>query len=470
MAKRKLAISLITIAFVLISVVATVAIVFSLTQQTIKTNLNINYTARDVNATTSSKMVYADGTEQELGVIKFDADSGNQSNTLSPAGDITLTKSNNYIVFEYLFQNTGSKDFIAMIDYSDTDALDKNMIFTYQEDSLAETNTARALLVASGQTKTYKVKIAVEYLEKNASLSGEFNWVLDSNVKVLTNESDVRILFQSQNSNANVVLKDEVVVFDGTFDGSGYNSGSSITTFFGAAENVTFAGTSKTVFSRNFGINPDENDEYLRNVKFYGLNLINGKILTVVPANEVEISDIIISNCSFMSSNSQASEPAIDFDNSYSNVTVDQKIYNITLKNSIINGYYQGIYGTGFNGEVVIENNKFISITHNAIAIQSYSSSSNNETYCLAGNYKILNNKFKNVTNRAIRFGVVKNFLINVLENEFVNVGDEDGQLLKVQALCGAMSLQFSNNILNGTMLADEINDTYVYAGQSWIK
>ena len=210
--------------------------------------------------------------------------------------------------------------------------------------------------------------------------------------------------------------------------------------------------------------------KYLRNVKFYGLNLINGKILTVVPANEVEISDIIISNCSFMSSNSQASEPAIDFDNSYSNVTVDQKIYNITLKNSIINGYYQGIYGTGFNGEVVIENNKFISITHNAIAIQSYSSSSNNETYCLAGNYKILNNKFKNVTNRAIRFGVVKNFLINVLENEFVNVGDEDGQLLKVQALCGAMSLQFSNNILNGTMLADEINDTYVYAGQSWIK
>ena len=46
--KRKLLISMLAIVFVLLAVVATVAIAFALTQQTITTTLNIGYVVEDI--------------------------------------------------------------------------------------------------------------------------------------------------------------------------------------------------------------------------------------------------------------------------------------------------------------------------------------------------------------------------------------------------------------------------------------
>ena len=61
--KRKLLISMIAIVFVLLAVVATVAIAFALTQQTITTTLNIGYVVEDIDGTASATYTIGGVTE-----------------------------------------------------------------------------------------------------------------------------------------------------------------------------------------------------------------------------------------------------------------------------------------------------------------------------------------------------------------------------------------------------------------------
>lgn len=61
--KKKLIISLLVVAFLLISIIATVAIAFALSQQTIKTNLNIRYQVQDIDGTASATYTIGGVTE-----------------------------------------------------------------------------------------------------------------------------------------------------------------------------------------------------------------------------------------------------------------------------------------------------------------------------------------------------------------------------------------------------------------------
>ena len=74
--KRKLLISMLAIVFVLLAVVATVAIAFALTQQTITTTLNIGYVVEDIDGTASATYTIG-GVTESLTAMKNGQPQGN---------------------------------------------------------------------------------------------------------------------------------------------------------------------------------------------------------------------------------------------------------------------------------------------------------------------------------------------------------------------------------------------------------
>ena len=104
-AKKKLIISMLVVSFVLLSIIATVAITFALTQQTIKTTLNIGYTVEDIDGsvyatyTLGGETSYlepqadADHISEDGNSLLFKAtDTENAGNLIFPNEALNLTK------------------------------------------------------------------------------------------------------------------------------------------------------------------------------------------------------------------------------------------------------------------------------------------------------------------------------------------------------------------------------------------
>jgi len=217
--KRKLLISILLIAFVLISIVATVALIFAATQQTITTTLNINYEASDVSATVSATTKIAENAEESMVTangqatsITFNANNVEDPNgtSLVPASAINLTSDESYVVFKYTFQNNGSNDFVATFNYEDKETADENMVVEYSATNSNYKGTKNAVLVKGNTTQDYYIKIAIENLAKNAEFSGDITWELDSDIVVATSANAQEIL--------DTDLTGKTVVFDaGTY-------------------------------------------------------------------------------------------------------------------------------------------------------------------------------------------------------------------------------------------------------------
>ena len=118
---------------------------------------------------------------------------------------------------------------------------------------------------------------------------------------------------------------------------------------------------------------------------------------------------------------------------------------SITIENTRIDNYYQGIWGEGFNN-VTVSDCEISNTEHNAIAIQS---SKNVFTGAIA----LKNNTISNTADRAIRFGEGKDATITIENNTLSSSVDGDNQLLKSGTLTNC-TYSFTGNTYNGESLS----------------
>ncbi len=510
--KRKLIISMLAIIFVLLAVVATIAIVFSLTQQTIKTTLNISYQASQVNAKVSASVIYADGTEESMITsngkatsITFRADDVADPNgtSLVPASAINLTSSENYVVLKYVFENTGSNDFAANFNYQDTETEDVNMEITYSATGSTYKNTKNCVLVEGNQTQTYYVKLEIGNVARNAEFSGDISWELDSNIVVATPETAQEVLDEDIN-NKIVVFTENSEGFgefgDLTFNPTRDNineifweegteaTGGSISTVISNLQpadiycynrllsNVKFVATEGCVFKgkiysdssvKHTGYDPIKqiDSQYYfgvqaADIQFIGMDFesINGRI--TLRSKYSTFNGVTIDNCTF--TNSDLENKGTDSIDSaiyiMSNEHVDSHNMDIRICNNIISGYYQGVFVSNVSF-TWIENNKIMNTAHNAIAVQTPDSGTtglyyNTDLIRICGNY------IRNTGDRAIRFGFLDACSPFVIENNTFEYCLDGTSLIKSQPGRkngnGNSFVVFTNNTYNGVKLEDE--------------
>ena len=188
-AKRKLLISMLAIVFVLLAVVATVAIAFALTQQTITTTLNIGYVVEDIDGTASATYTIG-GVTESLTAMKGDqvigdtlvfhaGDTEDAGNLMFPEGQIPLSAQNDNIVIQYTYSNTGAKHYIASMSFDGNISAD-NMKVEYSIDGTTYSEQRYAVVVpANTNNKSYWIKISIENKAKSASFTGDFKWLLE---------------------------------------------------------------------------------------------------------------------------------------------------------------------------------------------------------------------------------------------------------------------------------------------------
>ena len=187
--KKKLIISMLLVSFVLLSAVATVAIAFALTQQTIKTSVNISFVAEDIDGTATATFTIG-GVEENLIAMKgtqvlgenlvFKAsDTEDAGNLMFPEDALALTSQNDNVVIQYTYSNTGAKHYIASMDFAANIEAD-NMKVEYSIDGTTYSEQRYAVVVpANTSNKSYWIKISIIDKAKNASFTGDFNWLLN---------------------------------------------------------------------------------------------------------------------------------------------------------------------------------------------------------------------------------------------------------------------------------------------------
>jgi len=187
-AKKKLIVSMLVVAFVLLSIIATVAIAFALTQQTIKTSLNIGYTVEDIDGTASATFTIG-GVTENLTAMKGEnvigdklvfkaGDTENAGNLMFPEDALALTSQHDNVVIQYTYSNTGAKHYIASMSFDGNIEAD-NMKVEYSINGSSYSDQPYAVVVpANSSNKNYWIKISIIDKAKSASFTGDFNWLL----------------------------------------------------------------------------------------------------------------------------------------------------------------------------------------------------------------------------------------------------------------------------------------------------
>ena len=187
--KKKLIVSMLVVSFVLLSIIATVAIAFALTQQTIKTTLNIGYTVEDIDGTASASFTIGGVTESLVAMkgtnvigdkLVFKAgDTENAGNLMFPEDALALSAQNDNVVIQYTYSNTGAKHYIASMDFGGVIDAD-NMKVEYSIDGTTYSEDRYAVVVpANTSNRSYWIKISIADKAKSASFTGDFNWLLN---------------------------------------------------------------------------------------------------------------------------------------------------------------------------------------------------------------------------------------------------------------------------------------------------
>ena len=193
--KRKIFVSMLVIAFVLVSVIATVAITYALTQQTFKTSLNIGYTVEDIDGTaratftlggvTEDLLPQADGghiSEDGTALVFKAEDTKSAGNLMFPEDALALTAQHDNVVIQYTYSNTGEKHYIASMKL-DSELEPNNMkveygIWDFDNEKIKYSEQKYALVVPSGKELSYWIRVSIDNKAKAASFRGSFNWLL----------------------------------------------------------------------------------------------------------------------------------------------------------------------------------------------------------------------------------------------------------------------------------------------------
>ena len=190
--KRKLIILMLVLSFVLLSIIATVAVLFALTQQTIKTSLNMVYNVEDVDGevrasytigeTTTYLTPKADANHigDDGNSLIFKAEDVENAGTLEfPTEKLNLTSENSIIVIQYTYKNNGGKTFAATMNPILTVNDNMNIRYGIYDEvtgTIKYSTQTYALIVPENGTLSYWIEISIKDLSRNANLEGSFEW------------------------------------------------------------------------------------------------------------------------------------------------------------------------------------------------------------------------------------------------------------------------------------------------------
>ena len=163
----------------------------------------------------------------------------------------------------------------------------------------------------------------------------------------------------------------------------------------------------------------------LQGMDFVG---VNGRV-NIEVSLPVTISNLTIDDCSFIideeaSTSGQAIRLQTDMMGVYSNITV---------KDTVIQNHYQGVYTQNVN-RIALTDNIVSGTGHNAFAVQNGGGNDGELDY-FSGEVVISGNTVSNASDRAIRFGIGQNATIEVSNNTFISAVDSDGELLRSGAM-----------------------------------
>jgi len=187
--KRNIIVLILIVSFSMLSAVAAIAIIYSMSQQTIKTTLNIKYTAVDIDGSVTA--TYTIGNEtNNLTAMKGDnvigstlwfkaTDTENAGNFVFPENQISLDSSNDNMILKYTFTNNGDADYTAIMSFDDTRIDADNMLIEYSLNGRDYYESRLGLVVTKAAPKSYWIKISIQDKSKNASLLGDFDWLLE---------------------------------------------------------------------------------------------------------------------------------------------------------------------------------------------------------------------------------------------------------------------------------------------------
>ena len=207
--KQKLSLSIIIAIFGLLALICSIVIIAisAASNQNVLSNISVSYEAEGVSTNVSAR--YYIGSDEGLDMtttgkpdgetsLVFARGKETKSNTLNPQGDILLSFANNYVVFEYRFENQGM-DFEAILKFTGT----AENISLYQAESTTEPiqdySEVSSLIndpkdfevysfIEEGATKYVYLKVEISQLQENATFEGNFVWDLGPDLsKELTN-------------------------------------------------------------------------------------------------------------------------------------------------------------------------------------------------------------------------------------------------------------------------------------------
>lgn len=198
--RKKLIISLSVAAAVLVAAIIAVVAVFAASQQVVKSNITIKFTASDVSCTVGAKYKVENKDAIDLGTVTINAkDEENKEYSLSPTGNVDLTKTNNSVTFEWTFTNTGSKAFTIKLNQLTNISGSAFNVKFYTNDGSDDTEIDRDKLAATGVNVEsvsdngkaiikMVVTMPAENMGNDAELSLNMEWTLDTGVTVTPEE------------------------------------------------------------------------------------------------------------------------------------------------------------------------------------------------------------------------------------------------------------------------------------------
>ncbi len=215
--KKKLVVALALLALIVVaSVITTVVLVLAANQQNINSNVTVTYTVTDVSATVTGKYglkktdasAVVDSNMSPASITITPTDTGDLS--MTPGNVITLNSSQDYVVFEYKFDNNATENpFTINLSYVDDvnadpavegAVADSNVAVGYTSSTTAITAFDDVCTIVDGEatwaenwatsfaqatcTATTYVYVIVKVVNTNASatFSGAFNFVLASTI------------------------------------------------------------------------------------------------------------------------------------------------------------------------------------------------------------------------------------------------------------------------------------------------
>ena len=162
--------------------------------------------------------------------------------------------------------------------------------------------------------------------------------------------------------------------------------------------------------------------------------------------------NVLIDSCSFITDGVTSKLAAVKMNADNAGMYKDIRVLDSDFEN-----IYQGVYAQGAEN-MVVENCRFDTTVHNAIAVQSSSSNQ------FSGEIQITGNTFANIGDRIIRFGNGSNADILISDNDFGTCTNGDGDILAASSLTGCSkefvdNLYAGNVITNPEMTSDGSND-----------